>query len=79
MIEIGINKVSKSYGNKEVLKNISFEVKTGEKISLIGQNGSGKTTLLKIICGNISPTSGDISIRRNADISILEQRPKTLL
>ena len=42
MIELGINKVSKQFGNKKVLKDISFEIKTNEKVALIGQNGCGK-------------------------------------
>ena len=73
MIEIGINKVSKSYGNNEVLRNINFEIKTGDKVSLIGQNGCGKTTLLKMICGEELPTSGEIFIRRGATTCILNQ------
>ena len=76
MIEIGINKVSKAFGNKEVLKNINFEVKTGEIIALIGQNGCGKTTLLKLICKDEMPTSGDIFIRKGASIGFLQQKPK---
>lgn len=49
MIEIGINKVNKNYGFKNMLKDISFEIKTNERVSLIGPNGSDKTTILKII------------------------------
>ena len=51
MIEIELNNVKKNYGLKNVLDGINFEVKTGERISLIGENGSGKTTILKIISG----------------------------
>lgn len=76
MIEIGLNKLSKSFGSSQILKNISFEVKTGDKVSIIGQNGSGKTTLLKIILGEELPTSGDVFIRKGAVISYLEQKPK---
>ena len=76
MIEIGLNKVEKSFGNKKVLKNISFEVKTNEKVALIGQNGSGKTTLLKLISKEDNPTSGEITIRKDASIAVLEQKPK---
>jgi zinc transport system ATP-binding protein len=46
--------------NVEILQNVSFEVKKGELISLIGLNGSGKTTLLKVIVGLIEPSSGVI-------------------
>ena len=76
MIEIGLNKLSKSYGNKQVLKEVSFEVKTGEHVALIGQNGCGKTTILKLISKEEVPTSGDIFIRKDATIGVLEQKPK---
>ena len=51
MIEIELNNVKKNYGLKNVLDGINFEVKTGERISLIGENGSGKSTISKIISG----------------------------
>ena len=49
MIEIELNNVKKNYGLKNILDGVNFEVKTGERISLIGENGSGKSTILKII------------------------------
>ena len=51
MIEIELNNVKKNYGLKNILDGINFEVKTGERIALIGENGSGKSTVLKIISG----------------------------
>ena len=55
MIEISLNKINKSYGFNNVLNNLSFDVKTNERVALIGSNGCGKTTTLKIIMGIEKP------------------------
>ncbi len=73
MIEIGLNKVNKNYGFKTILKDISFEVKTKERVSLIGSNGSGKTTILKIISGIENVNSGLVSIRKGSKVGYLSQ------
>lgn len=52
--------VSKNYGKKSVLTNISFEINQGDILSLIGKNGSGKTTLIKLLTGLTNLTSGEI-------------------
>lgn len=55
-----MEKLSFSYEESEVLRNINFSVESGEFIGIIGSNGAGKSTLLKLILGLISPTSGKI-------------------
>lgn len=59
---IEVENVSFSYGNVEVLKNITLAIHQGDYISLIGPNGGGKTTLLKIMLGLLKPQSGQIKI-----------------
>ena len=54
--------LKKNYGNKEAVKNISFEIKENEIIGLLGPNGSGKTTTIGMILGLLKPTSGQVLI-----------------
>lgn len=53
--------ISKSFGDRTLLKDISFKIKTGEKIGLVGWNGTGKTTLAKILLGQLEADSGTLS------------------
>lgn len=73
MIEIDINNVVKNYGINNVLNGLSFEVKTGERVSIIGQNGCGKSTILKLISKEESDYTGTICVRNGARIGRLKQ------
>jgi len=59
---VKVSNVSFAYGNEPVLEDISFEVKRGDYLGIIGPNGGGKTTLLKIILGLLKPQSGRVSV-----------------
>lgn len=55
-----VRAVAKRFGSREVLKNISLQIASGEFLTLLGESGSGKTTLLRLIAGFEQPTSGEI-------------------
>ena len=59
---ISIEGVSFSYGNTKVLDRVTFPIRSGDFLSIIGPNGSGKTTLLKIILGLLTPSEGKIQL-----------------
>lgn len=59
---IELKKLSKSFGDKKILKSFDYTFKTGEKIGIVGKNGAGKSTLLNMIMGTESPDSGKVNI-----------------
>ncbi len=65
--------IQKIYPTGEVLKDVNWEVKTGDRIGLVGVNGAGKSTQLKIIAGEVEPTSGQIVRPSSLKIAYLTQ------
>ena len=59
---IEVNKVTKKYGSRAAVKDLSFSVNKGEVVGFLGPNGAGKTTVMKIITGYMVPTSGEVKI-----------------
>ena len=62
---IMINNISKSYRKKLVLKDVTFDVSSGDIFGLVGMSGSGKTTLFKIMSGMVTIQSGDVLVRQD--------------
>lgn len=62
MAKVVLRNISKSFGDKEILKNINLEIEDGEFIVLVGASGCGKSTLLRMVAGLETQTSGDIFI-----------------
>ncbi|EAC6173821.1 ABC-F family ATP-binding cassette domain-containing protein [Listeria monocytogenes] len=73
MILLQVQQISKFFGAEVILDNIKLEVKTGDRIALVGRNGAGKSTLLKIIAGKMSYDGGTISKPKSVEIGYLTQ------
>lgn len=73
-----VNNVTKSFDQKTLYKDISFEIYRGEKVGLIGGNGTGKTTLFKMILNKMRPDEGDVELGESVFPEYFDQEQKTL-
>ncbi|MBQ4031981.1 MAG: ABC-F family ATP-binding cassette domain-containing protein, partial [Bacilli bacterium] len=78
MTEISLTNVTKTFGFKNILNGLNIEIKTGDRVSIIGENGCGKTTILNIISSKESVDSGTVSIRKGLKIGYLSQQPENI-
>lgn len=76
--------VSKKYGSKWALQNVSLDIKPGKIIGLLGSNGSGKSTLMKIVAGLVHPSTGKVAVsgtsvglKTKSMVSFMPDRPLT--
>ena len=74
---LNVENLTKSF-DEVLFENISFEIKKGERVAIIGGNGTGKTTLLKIINGLLLPDSGKIKLGTNVEIGYYDQEHQVL-
>ena len=70
---INLERVSKSYGVRPLLDNVSLGISVGERVGVVGRNGDGKTTLLEVMTGIEQPDSGRVSRTRGVEIGYLHQ------
>jgi len=76
MAVISVNELNKYYGEKHILKGVTFQVFEGERIGLLGKNGSGKTTLFKILSGQEAYEQGIVNVSSALKFGVLEQIPE---
>jgi ATP-binding cassette subfamily F protein uup len=70
--------VSKSFGDRTIIKNFDFRVQRGDRIGIVGANGAGKSTLLKLLTGEIAPDSGTITLAPTLDGIVIDQQRSLL-
>ncbi len=73
MIAISASSLSLSFGDTEILKDITFAAQDGEHIGIVGTNGAGKTSLFRLLSGVYTPDGGTVSIRKGYTVGVLEQ------
>jgi ATP-binding cassette subfamily F protein uup len=65
--------ISKTYGDKILIKNFDMRILRGDRVAFVGPNGVGKTTLLKMLVGEIAPDTGSVSLGTNLEIAVFDQ------
>lgn len=73
-----VENISKRFDSLSLFQNLSFSIKRGEKVSIIGDNGTGKTTILKLITGVLPLDSGNITLGANVKIGYYDQEHQVL-
>lgn len=76
MSVLTVENLKKSYADRTLFSDVSFDIRPGERVGLIGVNGTGKTTLMRILMGKESYDSGTFGIRQGAKLSYVEQIPQ---
>ena len=71
-----LQNLGKSFGEHEVLHDVTAGVERGDRIGIIGANGTGKTTLLRILCGESLPDAGDAAFGTGVTTGYLEQNAR---
>jgi len=71
---VAVHSLTKRFGSRTALSDVSFELTPGEIVGIIGPNGAGKTTLLSILAGILKPTSGDV-VGRPRQVGWVPQQP----
>lgn len=74
-----VKNLCKSFGEKVVLKDVSFDIQRLDRIAIVGVNGAGKSTLVKIMAGEMQPDSGNVQIGQNVTISYFAQHQTSQL
>lgn len=74
-----VKNLCKSFGEKVVLKDVSFDIQRLDRIAIVGVNGAGKSTLVKIMAGEMQPDSGSVQIGQNVTISYFAQHQTSQL
>src|SRR6476646_4914756 len=75
---IEADQVSKSYGDRPIIRDFSLRIQRGDRIGLVGPNGAGKTTLLKLLTGELPPDGGRVTIAKTLSGIIIDQHRKLM-
>jgi len=70
--------VSKSFGERQIIRDFSLRIQRGDRIGIVGPNGAGKTTLLKLLTGELAPDSGAVTLAKTLSGIVIDQQRKLM-
>jgi len=77
-VVIDAEHVTKSFGDRTIIRDFTFRVTRGDRIGVVGSNGAGKTTLLRLLTGELEPDEGKVKLARTLDGVIIDQQRKMM-
>jgi ATP-binding cassette subfamily F protein uup len=75
---IGAEQVSKSFGDRQIIREFSLRIQRGDRIGIVGPNGAGKTTLLKLLTGELKPDNGSVTLAKTLSGIVIDQQRKLM-
>jgi len=73
-VVIDVKHVSKSFGDRPIIKDLTLRITRGDRIGIVGANGAGKTTLLKLLTGELAPDTGSVKLAKTLDRIVIDQQ-----
>ncbi|MFA6112926.1 MAG: ATP-binding cassette domain-containing protein [Sphingomonas sp.] len=73
-VVIDVKGVSKSFGDRPIIKDLTLRITRGDRIGIVGANGAGKSTLLKLLTGELAPDAGHIRLAKTLDAIVIDQQ-----
>ncbi|MBX9860377.1 MAG: ATP-binding cassette domain-containing protein [Sphingomonas sp.] len=77
-VVIDAKHISKAYGDRTIIRDLTLRVTRGDRIGIVGRNGAGKTTLIKLLTGELAPDSGTIRLAKTLDGVVIDQQRKLM-
>ena len=75
---IEADRVSKAFGERQIIRDFSLRIQRGDRIGIVGPNGAGKTTLLKLLTGELQPDSGTVTLAKTLSGIVIDQQRKLM-
>jgi ATP-binding cassette subfamily F protein uup len=77
MALLSVQNLTLGFGAPPLLEDITFHLEAGERVALVGRNGAGKSTFMRVLCGDMSPGEGNVTVQKDASVAYLPQEVPT--